>query len=79
MSITFTKKEFQRRFGESGDKYYSARKIEKSIQNYLAKYGYEIVFYVANNILSKERQRRNLKKEIEIAEAKLERLKSQKV
>ena len=69
------KKEFQNRFGEDREKYLKANLIEKTIRGYLSKYGYKLVFYVVNRILTKEKQRINLEKEIQNAEAKLLELK----
>ena len=69
------KKKFQQRFGDRRDKYFAAKNLEKVIKRYLSKYGYELVFFVVNRMLTKEREKRNIEKEIEIAEYKLERLK----
>jgi len=69
------RKKFQQRFGDRRDKYFGAKNLEKVIKRYLSKYGYELVFFVVNRMLTKEREKRNIEKEIKVAEYKLERLK----
>ncbi len=69
------KKRFQAYFGEDREKYLQAKLIEKTVKNYLSKYGYELVFHVVNRLLTKEKEKRNLEKEIQQAEAKLLKLK----
>lgn len=70
------KKEFQRRFGEEREKYLGARNLEKMVNRYLSKYGYKVVSYVTNRILTKEKERISLEKEIQTAEGKLAELRS---
>lgn len=70
------KKKFEQRFGQQRSKYLNARNLEKVIKRYLSQCGYEIVFFVVNRMLTKEREKRNLEKEIKVAEIKLESLKS---
>ena len=69
------KKEFQGRFGEDREKYLKAKLVEKTFKSYLSKYGYKLVFYVVNRILTTEKKRINLEKEIQNAEAALLELK----
>lgn len=70
------KKKFQRRFGEERETYLGAKNIEKAIKGYLSKYGYELVFNVVNGILTREKEKKNLEKEIQNAEGRLEILKA---
>ncbi len=72
------KKEFQRRFGEEREKYAGARNFEKVVNRYLSKYGYKVVFYVVNRILTKEKEKIKLEKDIQFAEGRLEALKAKK-
>lgn len=73
------KKDFERRFGESREKYLQALRMEKVIRGYLERYGYDVLWWVVSRITNSYKEQRNLKEEIATAEKKLEALKSKRV